>query len=233
MTGKLIAHYRVLEKLGEGGMGVVWKARDTRLDRLVAIKTLPPERTRDPERRARFIREARAASALNHPNIVTIHEIDREGDADFLVMEFIAGRTLGQLIPLGGMRLSEVLKYAVQIADALTAAHAAGIIHRDLKPGNIMVTTSGLVKVLDFGLAKLIEPTSADDATRTMVAEGSMTGEGVAVGTSAYMSPEQAEGHKVDVRSDIIFSGYHPLPDADRAQSIPQRHSHRNALRRG
>ena len=103
MTGKLIAHYRVLEKLGEGGMGVVWKARDTRLDRLVAIKTLPPERTRDPERRARFIREARAASALNHPNIVTIHEIGREGDADFLVMELIAGRTLGQLIPRDGM----------------------------------------------------------------------------------------------------------------------------------
>jgi Tol biopolymer transport system component len=144
---------------------------------------------------------------LNHPNIVTIHEIDREGDVDFLVMEFIAGRTLDQLIPLGGMRLSEVLKCAVQIADALTAAHAEGIVHRDLKPSNIMVTTSGVVKVLDFGLAKLIEAKSADDATRTLTAEGSMTGEGMAVGTCAYMSPEQAEGHKVDVRSDIFSVG--------------------------
>src|SRR5215467_2073594 len=187
MTGKTIAHYTVLEKLGEGGMGVVWKARDTRLDRLVAIKTLPAERMRDAERRARFIREARAASALNHPNIVTIHEIDKDGDTDFLVMELITGRTLDQLTPPGGMRLTDTLKYAVQIADALAAAHAAGIVHRDLKPGNVMVTTSGLVKVLDFGLAKLVEPeVAADEETRTVGPAAPVTEEGMAVGTCAY-----------------------------------------------
>jgi serine/threonine protein kinase/Tol biopolymer transport system component len=215
LTGQTIGHYCVLERLGEGGMGVVWKARDVRLDRLVAIKMLPPERTRDPDRRARFIREARAASALNHPNIITIHEIGSEGDVDFLVMELISGKTLDHLTPAGGMRLGDALKYGVQIADALAAAHRAGIVHRDLKPGNIMVTESGLAKVLDFGLAKLTEPAiGADDATRTLRADGPVTAEGIAVGTYAYMSPEQAEGRKVDARSDIFSFGivlYHML----------------------
>jgi serine/threonine-protein kinase len=134
VTGQTIGHYSVLEQLGQGGMGVAWKARDVMLDRLVAIKMLPPERTRDPERRARFIREARAASALNHPNIITIHEIGAEAGADFLVIEPVTGKTLDQIIPAGGMRLGDVLKYAVQIADALAAAHRAGIVHRDLNP---------------------------------------------------------------------------------------------------
>src|SRR5438477_7570726 len=158
MICQTVAHYRIEAKLGEGGMGVVYKARDTRLDRSVAIKVLPAERVADPERKRRFVQEAKAASALNHPNIITIYEIAREGDADFLVMEYVDGKTLGQLMGRKGLYFGEALKYAVQIADALAAAHAAGIVHRDLKPGNIMVTSKGLAKVLDFGLAKLAEP---------------------------------------------------------------------------
>ena len=138
-------------------MGVVYKARDTRLKRSVAIKVLPADQVSDPERKRRFIQEARAASALNHPNIITIYDIGSEGGIDFVVMEYVAGKTLDQLIPRKGMRLNETLKLAVQMADALAKAHSAGIVHRDLKPGNLMVTEAGLVKVLDFGLAKLTE----------------------------------------------------------------------------
>jgi len=152
---------------------VVYKARDTRLNRFVALKVLPPEKTADPARRLRFIQEAQAASALNHPNIITIHEIDRDGDVDFIAMELVAGRTLDAAIGRHGLKLREVLKCAVQIADALTAAHAAGIVHRDLKPSNVMIAEAGgqagQVKVLDFGLAKLTEPEDpADAATRTI-----------------------------------------------------------------
>ena len=157
MTGRTIAHYEILEKLGEGGMGVVYKARDTHLDRFIAIKVLPPQKMTDPERKRRFVQEAKAASALNHPNIVTIHDIDQTDGIDFISMEYVAGRTLDRLIPRHGMRLGDALKYAIQIADALARAHAAGIVHRDLKPANIMVAEHGLVKVLDFGLAKLTE----------------------------------------------------------------------------
>ena len=153
MVGQTIGHFEILEKLGEGGMGVVWKARDTRLDRFVAVKLLPAGKIADPERKRRFVQEAKAASALNHANIVTIYEIDQSGGDDFIAMEFVRGKTLDQLIPRKGLRLNEALKYAIQIADALSAAHAAGIVHRDLKPGNVMVTDSGNVKVLDFGLA--------------------------------------------------------------------------------
>jgi serine/threonine-protein kinase len=202
MTGQTISHYTVLDKLGQGGMGVVYQARDTRLDRLVALKFLPPERVADPERKARFIREARAASALNHPNIITIYDIASEAGQDFIVMEYVPGQTLSQLISSKGLPPKEAIKYAVQIADALAAAHAKGIIHRDLKPGNVMVTGPegsghpGLVKVLDFGLAKLTEPSGPGESTATAV-----------VGTVAYMSPEQAEGIKVDARSDIFSFG--------------------------
>ena len=155
MVGQSIAHYRILEKLGEGGMGVVYKARDTHLDRFVAIKVLPPERVADPERKRRFVQEAKAASALNHPNIITIHDIASEGGRDFIVMEYVQGKTLGQLIGPKGLALRETLSYALQMADALAAAHRVGVIHRDLKPANVMVTGApsgpGLVKVLDFG----------------------------------------------------------------------------------
>ena len=157
MVGKTVHHYQFLEKLGAGGMGEIWKAQDTRLNRFVAIKILTDASAGDPERRRRFIQEAQAASALNHPNIITIHDIISEGNAEYMVMEYVQGKTLIDLIPKGGLRVPQVLKYAVQMTDALQTAHAAGIIHRDLKPGNVMVTETGLVKVLDFGLAKLTD----------------------------------------------------------------------------
>ena len=206
MIGQTISHYSILEKLGEGGMGVVYKARDTNLDRFVAIKVLPAERVADPERKRRFVQEAKAASSLNHPNIITIYDIGQADGIDFISMEWVVGKTLDQLIPRNGIRLSEALKCAVQIADALARAHSAGIVHRDLKPGNIMINEHGLVKVLDFGLAKLTEaiPASGDEATRTLAPT---TEEGKIVGTVAYMSPEQAEGKKVDARSDIFSFG--------------------------
>ena len=165
---------------------------------------MPSERLHDPERKRRFIQEARAASALNHPNIITIYDIGSERGTDFIVMEYVEGKTLDQRIPRKGMRLNEALKLAIQMADALAKAHSAGIIHRDLKPSNVMVTDVGLVKVLDFGLAKLTEVESAEDRTRTLE---SKTEEGMIIGTLSYMSPEQAEGKKVDARSDIFSFG--------------------------
>jgi serine/threonine protein kinase len=206
MIGKTISHYQILEKLGEGGMGVVYKARDTHLDRFVALKILPAEKVADPDRKRRFVQEAKAASALNHSNIITIYDIDQAEGIDFIAMEYVDGRTLDELIGRKGLKLSEALKVSVQIADALAAAHQAGIMHRDLKPGNLMVTEKGQVKVLDFGLAKLTEklPISAEDATLTAKPD---TEEGKILGTVAYMSPEQAEGKKVDARSDIFSFG--------------------------
>jgi len=205
MLGQTIAHYRIIEKLGEGGMGVVYKARDLHLDRFTALKVLPPEKVADPERKRRFVQEAKAASALNHPNIITIYDISSDQGVDFIAMEHVAGKSLEQLIRHKALRLEEALKYAVQIAQTLAAAHAAGIIHRDLKPGNIMVTKEGCVKVLDFGLAKLSQrETSESNATVTLEAA---TEEGTILGTVAYMSPQQAEGKKVDARSDIFSFG--------------------------
>src|SRR5882724_7117763 len=206
MIGRTVSHYEILEKLGEGGMGVVYKAMDTHLDRLVALKVLPRERVADAGRKQRFVQEAKAASSLNHPNIVTIYDIDSADGIDFIAMELVAGRTLDHSIPRHGLRLSESLRYSVQVADALAAAHRAGIVHRDLKPSNVMVTEQGLVKVLDFGLAKLAEPTMPrdDEATRTLKPT---TEEGMIVGTVSYMSPEQAEGKRVDTRSDIFSFG--------------------------
>ena len=212
MVGRTIHQYQFLEKLGAGGMGEIYKALDTRLNRYVAVKVLTTAASGDPERRRRFIQEAQAASALNHPNIITIHDIVSEGDSQFMVMEWVQGKTLVDLIPKGGLRVTQVLKYAVQMADALQAAHHAGIVHRDLKPGNVMVTESGLVKILDFGLAKLTEPaplstlTGPQDQTRTM-APRPLTVEGSIIGTVSYMSPEQAQGKKVDTRSDIFSFG--------------------------
>jgi len=200
MIGKTISHHSIVEKLGEGGMGVVYKARDTHLDRFVAIKVLPAERVADPDRKRRFTQEAKAASALNHPNIIHVYDIDQAEGTDFISMEYVDGRTLGQLIPPKGIPTGEMVKYAVQIADALAAAHNAGIVHRDLKPANIMVTEKGLIKVLDFGLAKLA-PLSGIENMPTITAEGTITG------TLSYMSPEQAEGRPVDGRSDIFSLG--------------------------
>jgi Tol biopolymer transport system component/predicted Ser/Thr protein kinase len=209
MIGQTIRQYRIVEKLGEGGMGVVYKALDTKLDRPAALKFLPPGRAGDADRRHRFVQEARAASALNHPNIITIYDIDYAESMQFIAMEFVAGKTLDRLIGRRGMPVREALHYAVQIADALARAHAAGIIHRDLKPSNIMVTGDGVVKVLDFGLAKLAER-GDDSETETMTVRDSaapVTEAGKVVGTVPYMSPEQAQGKPVDARSDVFSFG--------------------------
>ena len=209
MIGRALAHYSIIEKLGEGGMGAVYKARDERLDRFVALKVLPADKMSDSERRRRFTQEAKSASALNHPNIVTIYDINQADGVYFIAMEYIAGQTLDVLIGRKGLPLYEALAFAIQIADGLGKAHAAGIVHRDLKPSNIMVTPDSLVKILDFGLAKLVEkvePSGDLGATMTM-ARTPATEEGVILGTVAYMSPEQAEGKPVDARSDIFSFG--------------------------
>lgn len=210
MTGKRLGHFEILEQLGEGGMGVVYKARDTHLDRFVAVKVLRSERMGDVERKRRFVQEAKAASALNHPNIITVHDVAQEDGTDFLVMELVSGKMLGQLIGGRPMPIRETLRLAVQVADALAAAHGAGIVHRDLKPANLMVNDRGALKVLDFGLAKLREAQAPgpDGATRTAMAdEGPATEEGTILGTVAYMAPEQAEGRAVDARADIFSFG--------------------------
>ncbi len=206
MVGCTIAHYEVLDKLGEGGMGVVYKARDTRLDRLVALKLLPEDKTADAQHRERLIREAKAASALNHPNIITVYDAGDEHGAVFIAMEYVDGKMLADVIPRKGLGLKDTLRYGIQIADALSAAHEAGIIHRDLKPGNVMVSEKGVVKVLDFGLAKPAEPHTPLAGERTLTQNG-LTEPGMVVGTAAYMSPEQAEGKHVDFRSDIFSFG--------------------------
>src|SRR5690242_19875148 len=157
MIGQTLGHYRMEGKLGEGGMGVVYKAQDMHLDRPVAIKVLPHERVADAERKRRFVQEAKSASALNHPNILHIYDIDAAEGVDFIAMEYVDGKTLDEVIRGKPLKRNEALKYATQIADALAAAHAAGIIHRDVKPSNVMVTDKGVVKVLDFGLAKLTD----------------------------------------------------------------------------
>lgn len=199
-----LLHYQIVERIGVGGMGEVWRARDTRLERDVAIKLLPADRGSDPIRRQRFLSEARAASALIHPNIITIHEINSDGGMDFIVMEYVRGTSLAAILPCGRLSVRQVLAYAVQICDALGTAHAAGIIHRDLKPANIMVASSGLIKVLDFGLAKRMHtaPTPVE-----VTATAPLTVEGTVVGTPAYMSPEQAVGDSLDARSDLFSFG--------------------------
>ena len=204
LLGQQVGSYQILSLLGAGGMGVVYKGRDVRLNRSVAIKVLPRDKVSDPERKQRFVQEAKAASALSHPNIITIYDIGNEGGNDFIVMEYLAGKTLDQRIPRKGMKLNEALKIAIQRAEALAKAHSAGIIHRDLKPSNVMVSDDGLVKVLDFGLAKLTEVGSGTGETLT---QESLTEEGMIVGTVSYMSPEQAQGKMVDARSDIFSFG--------------------------
>ena len=203
MIGRMLGRYRIESKLGEGGMGVVYLARDTQLDRDVAIKILPQDRVSDPLRRQRFVQEAKAASALNHPGIVTIHDISADEGVDFIVMEYVAGKTLDLVIPAKGLGTRRALVYGTAIADALSRAHEVGIVHRDLKPSNIIVSDQDAIKVLDFGLAKLLEP--ASDQSRLQTA--AFTDPGFVVGTAAYMSPEQARGDRLDARSDIFSFG--------------------------
>jgi Tol biopolymer transport system component/tRNA A-37 threonylcarbamoyl transferase component Bud32 len=205
-AGAHLAPYEILARIGAGGMGEVYKARDPRLGRLVAIKILAAEKVADPIRKQRFFQEARAVSALNHPNIVIIHDISEDNQTDYLVMELVAGKTLEEAIPRSGLRLGDVLQYGIQIADALAAAHAAGIMHRDIKPSNVMIAESGRIKVLDFGLAKLVEEQQLglDESTRTALAQ---TADGMVVGSVPYMSPEQAEGKPLDARTDIFSVG--------------------------
>lgn len=202
-SGTRLGPYQILEPLGAGGMGEVYRSRDTRLDRMVAIKILPREVSADADRRSRFEREAKAVASLSHPYICTVHDVGRHDDIEFLVMELLDGTTLAERLKSGALPLPDVLRYAREIAEGLSAAHSRGIVHRDLKPANVMLTASG-AKLLDFGLAKAVaEQPATDDQARTVA----LTDHGVVMGTPQYMAPEQLDGRPVDARTDVFALG--------------------------
>jgi len=220
-TGQHLLHYRLLEQIGEGGMGVVWKATDTRLDRTVAVKVLPSHLSGDSTLRERFEREARTISQLNHPHICTLHDIGRHDELDFIIMEHIDGEALVDRLKEGPLTLDQALRCGIEIAEALHDAHRAGVVHRDLKPGNIMLTRRG-IKLLDFGLAKLVSapaPAIAEDTPTASVMGDPMTERGTILGTLQYMSPEQLEGKNIDARADIFAFGcvLHEMITGERA----------------